>query len=211
MRGGIPKIDTHIQLSLISGKTTPITIDRGTKNFSARGEIKEYNGNHQISYNGKQAWKKSVEINGTLSFLTDPLANEKEITIYMNEIFRNVAFSPKRIEKDHQFVVNRLEWSQTNFKNSLDIYDCTQPGFNNLSRFRNFPWALSLPYFKEGSQISNIVPTSAPFLNKVFVESVFGNRKFTNDWSQERTPYLRIERFSGFVFDFKIPLLVTPI
>lgn len=150
LRGGLPKIDPHIDIGLISANKVPIVMDRGTKNFSARGEIKMYNGSNQITYKGKQAWPKPVDINGTLNFLTDPLANQKDITIYMNEQLRNIGFKPKRTETDHQFVVNRLEWDSSNFNTDLKEFDSMLSGVNNLSRFKKFPWTVSLPNYREG-------------------------------------------------------------
>lgn len=147
LRGGLPNLDPHIKLNLADGKIVPIVIDRGSTNFSNRGEILKYNDSKEISYQGKQAWQQPVDINGTLNFITDPLANNNDITIYMNEYLRNVFFTPKQTKKEYQFVVNYLEWKTNNFKEELDIFDSTIPGFNNLSRFRNFPWVMSLLNF----------------------------------------------------------------
>jgi hypothetical protein len=150
LRGGLPRVDSRISLELISNSSVPIIIERGTKNFSSRGEYVKINGSPQITFNGEQAWKKPIDLNGTLFFITDPLSNNNEITVYSNEQLKNLFFMPKGIKKQYQFTVNYLEWNPINFNSSLDTFDSTVPGINNLSRFRNFPWVSSLKSFKFG-------------------------------------------------------------
>lgn len=150
LRGGLPSIDPFINLDLIKNSSQSVVIERGTKNFSTRGEFAKINNSPDITYKGKTAWNKPVEINGTMLFITDPLSNNNAITVFSNEQLKNLFFVPKGIKKEFQFTVNYLEWDNQNFNKSLDIFDSTTPGFNNLSRFRNFPWVSSLKSFKNG-------------------------------------------------------------
>lgn len=150
LRGGIPSIDPLISLNLKKDIFQQVVIERGTKNFSNRGEYVSINGSNEISYKGNSAWKKPVKLNGTLPYLTDPLSNNNAITVFSNEHLRNLFFLPKGIQKEYQFTVNFLEWDPKNFNMDLDTYDCSTSGFNNLSRFRNFPWVASLKSFKHG-------------------------------------------------------------
>lgn len=77
----------------------PVLIERGTHNFSSRGEYVTVNGNENITFKGKDAWKKPVKINGTLLFITDPLSNNNAITVFSTEQYYNLFFLPKEIKK----------------------------------------------------------------------------------------------------------------
>lgn len=150
LRGGLPLIDPLISLDLIKNSNAPIVLETGSKNFSSRGEFVTINGSTEITNKGKQAWKEAVPLNGTLLYITDPLSNNNEVTVYSSEQLKNLFFIPKGINKKFQFTVNNLEWDSDNFKTNPDIYDSTISGINNLSRFRNFPWVSSLKAFKDG-------------------------------------------------------------
>ena len=118
-------------------------IDRGLQNFSARGEIRSYNGSSMITYNGSNAWDAPVDINSTIQSWTDPLSNNIQVALTGSNQYLNFYFDPTKIIKQLQLAVNYMEWSPKNFK-PLGAYGNQIPGANNLTRFRNFTWFSSL-------------------------------------------------------------------
>ena len=92
-----------------------------------------------------------------------------------------------------------MVWQESTFSNDLDTFDTKYSGFNNLSRFRNFPWTASLDYFYK-------VNHSSGFLDNVYISSL----KVINEKQNSSVlPYIKTERFSGFAFSYRIPFMYS--
>lgn len=143
LRGGLPNLDPWIDLGILTNRSAKVTIDRGLQNFSARGEVRFYNGSSVITYNGSSAWDTPVDINSTIQSWTDPLSNNIQVALAGSNQYLNFYFDPTKIIKQLQLAVNYMEWSTKNFA-PLPAYGNQIPGANNLTRFRNFTWFSSL-------------------------------------------------------------------
>ena len=92
-----------------------------------------------------------------------------------------------------------MVWQDSTLSNDLDTFDSKYSGLNNLSRFRNFPWTVSLDYFYK-------VNHSAGFLDNVYINSL----KVINEKQNASVlPLIKTERFSGFAFSYNIPLMYS--
>jgi hypothetical protein len=151
LRAGLPNIDPWIDLGILTNRSAKVLIDRGVKNFSARGQIRTYNSSSSITYNGTAAWNSPVAINSTIQSWTFPLLNNIQVSMTGANQYLNFYFDPMRIVKELQLAVSYMEWSPKNYQQQ-DAFSPQILGTNNLTRFRNFSWFASLEnyYSKPG-------------------------------------------------------------
>lgn len=199
LRGGIPNLDLNINFQFLRNWTAPVEIDSGWKEFSKRGNLLKFNNSEYITdYTGKQAWKKPEKLKGTLTLFTNPIKNNEDIEIYEPEHFRIEKFTFDKLVYEYQFTVNYLKWDNDNYKKSMNTYESSIPGFNNLTKFRNFPWMTSLPNYHS-------VDTNESLIQNV----TFNGKKPEEVFSDNDLPFMKTERFSGMSFGYNKKLLVS--
>ena len=83
LKGGVPNLSPSIGVDFVKNFSNHIFIDTGSQNFSKRGHILSYGEDSKVKFNGKDAWKSPVIINGSLEFLVKPFSSNSYVEIFL--------------------------------------------------------------------------------------------------------------------------------
>ena len=80
--------------------------------------------------------------------ITKPLNFLNQISIYDDELKRNLKFIEKDEVSHQQLRITKFHWDPQNFQNKLKNYRSEIKGVNNLTKMHPYPILTSLPYFE---------------------------------------------------------------
>lgn len=144
------RISEIIGVNFLHETMAHIYIDTGNQNFSRRGQVASLGDDELVKYDGKNAWKSPVKINGSLEFMIKPLSSNDEVEIFLRDQMRSVKFMKIKEVMEEQFQLHILQWDPTNYDSNLDTFDSQIPGINNLTRFTGYGMVSSLPFLATG-------------------------------------------------------------